>query len=43
MYNGFIGAELFKPENTHSPCKGKFHYMADILFYLFGFSCFAYV
>ena len=26
-----------KPDNTHVICKGKFHFTADLLFYLFKF------
>ena len=32
-----------KPENTHLLCKGKYHWMADLLFDRLGFSCFAFV
>ena len=33
---------MIKPENTRLLCKGKYHCMADFLFHLLGFSCFAY-
>ena len=34
---------MSKAKNTHLHCKGKYHYMADLLFDWYGFSCFAYV
>ena len=37
-YRVFVKIE---PENTHLLCKGKHHCAADLMFYTFGFSCFA--
>ena len=31
---------MLSSENTHSFCKGKYHYMADLLFDWLRFSCF---
>ena len=33
---------MWKTEKTHLLHKGKYHCTADLLFVLFGFSCFAY-
>ena len=35
--------QLIEPEYTHLLYKGKYDFMADLLLYLFGFSCSAHV
>ena len=42
LYSG-VTLEKVGQENTHLLRKGKYHCTADLMFYWFGFSCFAYV